>query len=270
VKVDLAKSLCEGLGILAGDAVSIAGAGGKTSLMYGLGRELAAAGHPVLLTTTTKVFYPRDTEAVKVFIGPETPETLSRIKAGLERTGTLLAGSGRLDSKIVGFSAGFVDHIYGRLQSVTVIAECDGAMGKSLKVPREWEPVLPSTTTVYVVVVGADCLGKRVDSESVFRPESVVALTGAATGAEVDARLVARAVLAPGSYAGKKPGRSRFCVFINKWDSARASAAGGRGASGEDPAVALALELKRSAAPVDRVMLGSARPGVAGSIMVIG
>ena len=269
MRVDLAKSLCDGLGVSAGDVVSIAGAGGKTSLMYGLGRELAAAGHPVLLTTTTKIFYPRNIDAAKVFIGPETPETLSGVKAGLERTGTLLAGRARQDSKIVGFSADFVDDLHSRSGPVTVVAECDGAMGKSLKVPRRWEPVLPSATTVYVVVVGVDCLGKRLNSESVFQPEAVAALTGVAVDAEVDVGLVAHTVLAPESYAGRKPARSRFCVFLNKWDSARAAAAGG-GPSQGDPAMALGLKIKRSPGCVDRVILGSLRPGGPGAMLVIG
>ena len=40
-----------------GDIITITGAGGKTSLMFSLARELASLGR-VLVTTTTKIYVP--------------------------------------------------------------------------------------------------------------------------------------------------------------------------------------------------------------------
>jgi probable selenium-dependent hydroxylase accessory protein YqeC len=258
VKIDLAQSLCSGLGISAGHLIAIAGAGGKTSLMYGLGRELAAFGDRVLLTTTTKIIYPRATEVARVMLGPETEDTMAGVKAGLDGRGPLLVGREKQEAKIIGFSPEFVDALYSHAAPVTVIAECDGAMGRSLKVPRDWEPVLPAATTVYVVVVGADCLGKRLSSGLVFQPEGVAALAGVEVDAELDTALAVRSVLAPRSYAGRKPEGARFCIFINKWDAVQARTAGDYGASAQDPAVRLAVELKKST-EVDRIVLGSVK-----------
>jgi probable selenium-dependent hydroxylase accessory protein YqeC len=268
VNIDLGKSLCEGLGISPGHVVSIAGAGGKTSLMYALGRELASAGHRVLLTTTTKLVYPEGAEVARVVLGPQTDDTLAGAKSGLESAGPVLVGREKQQSKIIGFSAWFVDALYKQSAPVTVIAECDGALGKSLKVPRGWEPVMPSATTVYVVVVGADCLGKRLGSGFVFEPEAVGALAGVEAEAEVDVRLVTRTVLAPESYADRKPDGARLCVFVNKWDTVRPGTAGGPGASEPDPALELGLELKKSA-KVERVVLGSLKSRSQDPIMVI-
>jgi probable selenium-dependent hydroxylase accessory protein YqeC len=141
-------------------------------------------------------------------------------------------------------------------------------MGKSLKVPRGWEPIVPSATTVYVVVIGADCLGKPLGRETVFQPEAVAALAGTEPGAEVNVRLVARIMLAPESYIDRKPPGARCCVFINKWETVHSGAAGERGSSEQDPAMALALDLKGAAA-VERVVLGSLALGNRGPIMVI-
>ena len=196
MNVDLGKSFSDALGIAPGDLVSIAGAGGKTSLMYALGRELKARGDRVLLTTTTRIFYPQGAEVPGIVIGPENNETVAGVRSGLENGGPLLVGREREQSKIVGFSAWFVDTLYAQPEQATVVSECDGAMGKSLKVPRGWEPVLPSKTTVYVVVIGADCLGKPLGLETVFQPEALGALAGVAPGSEVDVRLVARMMLA--------------------------------------------------------------------------
>ena len=55
MRVELKASLAEALGLTPASLVAIVGAGGKTSLMYGLGREIAARGLPVVLTTTPKI-----------------------------------------------------------------------------------------------------------------------------------------------------------------------------------------------------------------------
>jgi probable selenium-dependent hydroxylase accessory protein YqeC len=251
VKIDLAQSLCEGLGVPAGIMVAIAGAGGKTSLMYGLGRELAEAAERVVLTTTTKIFYPTGGEVARVLLGPEVEATLDGVRSGLQAKGPLLAGREKEQAKIIGFSPGFVDSLHEHAKPVTVVAECDGAMGRSLKVPRGWEPLLPAATSLYVVVIGADCLGKTLSSGLVFQPEAVAVATGVGAGAPVDVVTAFRSVMAPESYADRKPDGARLCVFINKWDAVRAGAAGA-----EDPAMALALGLKKSQR-VDRVVLGS-------------
>ena len=48
-------SLREGLQLSTGGVVCFVGAGGKTSLMFRLARELSAGGDSVLTTTTTKI-----------------------------------------------------------------------------------------------------------------------------------------------------------------------------------------------------------------------
>ena len=268
MNIDLGQSFSGALGISAGDLVSIAGAGGKTSLMYALGRELGLAGNRVLLTTTTKIFYPEGSEVAKVMLGSETEDTMAEIESCLAGGGALLAGRERDQSKIAGFSTWFVDGLHARSAPVTVVSECDGAMGKSLKVPRGWEPLLPSATTVYVVVIGADCLGKPLDRETVFEPEAVAGLAGVEPGARVDVRLVARTMLAPESYVERTPAGARCCIFINKWDAIRPGADGRHGPQDEDQAMALALDLVRSGG-IERVVLGSLKLGSGNPIMVI-
>ena len=164
-------------------------------------------------------------------------------------------GRERQQAKIIGFSPGFVDALHENAAPVTVVAECDGAMGKSLKVPRGWE------CSLYVVMIGADCLGKPLNSDLVFEPEAVAAATGIGMNTPVDRVTAFRSVIAPESYADRKPERARLCVFINKWDSVKTEATGPQRGGDEDPAMALALELKKSPR-VDRVVLGSLKyPG---------
>ena len=147
----------DALGVSAGDLVSIVGAGGKTSLMYGLGHELVAAGKPGLLTTTTRIRRPDRHQVPRVVLGPETEATAGRIAEGIRSSGSVLAALEESDSKFKGFSPGYVEELYNGCRQWTVVAECDGAMGKSLKVPREHEPPMAPSTSVFVVLVGVDC-----------------------------------------------------------------------------------------------------------------
>lgn len=211
--------------------VSIVGAGGKTSLMYGLAREIARGGGAALVTTTTKIMYPEPAEAAEVVLGEETEATVDRIRcslaqrssgAGSPAAGSLtrgrvaVAGKARLDSKIAGFSPAFVDALHQANPTWTVIAECDGARGRSLKVPRAEEPPLAASTDLYVVVAGADCLGKPITAEEIFEPEAVARVAGVELSATVGAGVVAKSVLSGDSYVGRKPPRARCCVFLNK------------------------------------------------------
>ncbi|MCL5046062.1 MAG: putative selenium-dependent hydroxylase accessory protein YqeC, partial [Actinobacteria bacterium] len=45
------------------EVISFAGAGGKTSAMFRLARELAGQGHAVVATTTTAIFAPEPGQA---------------------------------------------------------------------------------------------------------------------------------------------------------------------------------------------------------------
>ena len=257
MRLDLRTSLSEALGIAPGNLISIVGAGGKTSLMYGLGRELARCGCPVLLTTTTKIMYHSPGELADVVLGEETEATLAEIARRLQDKGLVLAGRSQVEGKIVGFSPRFVESLRTCEPKPTVIAECDGARGKSLKVPRADEPPVAQSTDVYVAVAGADCLGKPLTSDEVFEPEMVASVAKVGVDAVVDRQVVVAAMLAPQSYLGRKPPEARFCVFINKVDVQDLNQVGpDTDRSRTSLAFEVGLALK-TCAEVDRVIYGS-------------
>ena len=51
-----------------------------------------------------------------------------------------------------------------------MLIEADGAKRKPLKVPADWEPVIPDFADVVVSVIGLDCLGKPI-CETAHRAE---------------------------------------------------------------------------------------------------
>jgi probable selenium-dependent hydroxylase accessory protein YqeC len=61
-----------------GGVVSIVGAGGKTSLMFRIARELSQAGESVLTTTTTKILMPGKDQSARVIVSDSLGEFLNK------------------------------------------------------------------------------------------------------------------------------------------------------------------------------------------------
>jgi len=172
--------LVQALGLGRGDVVAVAGAGGKTTLVYRLAAEARAAGLRVLVTSTTHMgMLPEAVTGPLILEAEGDPDP--RVGNALRETGfaTVLGRALRPD-KIEGISAERVDALAGYADLVLI--EADGARGRSLKVPAPHEPVVPRSTTVLVVVAALDALGQPLDESRVHRLELVAAATGRPSG----------------------------------------------------------------------------------------
>jgi molybdenum cofactor cytidylyltransferase len=90
---------------------------------------------------------------------------------------------------------------------------------RPFKAPADYEPVIPTETTLVVPVVGADVFGQPLDADHVHRPELVGALSGAPLGTPITPAIVARVLAHPqGGRKGVPPG-ARVVVLINKVDA---------------------------------------------------
>lgn len=257
MKLDRQATLCRGLGLGPGDVVGIVGAGGKTSLMYRLVREFVASGVPVVATTTTRIWEPAEGTMPEVVLGDGNDSHIEVLSGVVYGRGMALTGSGEADGKIIGHSPEFVDSIGRAKPGWAVVAECDGARGKSLKVPDSHEPPLPSLTSVYIVVVGADCIGEKVGSDAVYKPGQVAQVAGVPAEAVVDDAVIAATILSPDSYLGRRPSRARMFVLVNKVRPGDVLPAGDDCTPVEDnPVTALAGRLI-SSGTIEGVIVGS-------------
>lgn len=238
--------LLQALGLGRGDVVAVAGAGGKTTLIYRLAREARAAGLRVLVTTTTHMGTLPEEVTGPVIVEAE-PEAGPRLETALRESGraTLLGRRLRPD-KLEGVSPERVDALARHADIVLV--EADGARGRSLKVPAPHEPVVPRSATVLVVVAALDVLGQPLDEGRVHRLELVAAATGLKPGEQVDERTIVTALTHHEGYPSRVAGRVRAAVFLNKAEDAEARAAAERIA-------------RRLIGPYERVAAGSAREG---------
>jgi probable selenium-dependent hydroxylase accessory protein YqeC len=246
-------TLKEALGIRRKEIVSLVGAGGKTSLMFALARELTEKGKAVITSTTTKIFPPSPSETPCVFVSRDEDELVEFIMNNAGTKECITIGSELLtDSrKLKGVSPLLVSRLIEQPQVSHIVIEADGASQRPLKAPNpEYEPVIPSCTTMVIPVVGIDALGSKFSEEQVFRSEIASRLTGVRLGEIVTAETIARLILHPSGLATGSPAEARIIPFINKMDLSPDRSA----------ARNLAREIFDAKHPrIDRVVLGQAR-----------
>jgi molybdenum cofactor cytidylyltransferase len=238
--------LCDALRVSHGDIVSLVGAGGKTTTMYRLSRELCDTGWRVVATTTTMIYPPSREHSPALIIEPVPELALNRVEQALRAGGvvTLAAGQLEFQGKLLGIDPDLLPAL-GKLADV-VIAEADGARGKSLKAPAAHEPVVPGATTILVPLAGIDAVGHALGEETAHRPELVAALTGHARGDIITPSLIASLLVHPDGALKGAPPAARVIPLLNKVEDAQSLA------SGREIADCLCSDLR-----IDRVLLGA-------------
>lgn len=196
--------------------VAIVGAGGKTTLMFRLAKELSAAGGRVLTTTTTKIYYPTPDQSSHVVVEADPMRPAG--KADSHYTDALhitaAAGLDETNGKLSGYAPETIDRIWrtGRFQWILV--EADGAAGRPLKAPAAHEPVLPGETNVLVAVAGVDAVGKPLTEDWVFRSRLYSRITGCPLGEAITTESVCDVLTHPEGIARGCPATAEKFVFL--------------------------------------------------------
>jgi probable selenium-dependent hydroxylase accessory protein YqeC len=172
------------LGIGATEMVCFVGAGGKSTLLLRVGSESVRQGRRVVLTTTTKMSPDQIPGWAPVLTPGDPVPDVAFLVGRIEGHKVLGVDPGHLDAL---FSSGDADH---------VLIEADGARRRTFKAPAEHEPVIPSRTTLVVVIVGMGAVGNTI-AEAAHRPERVTALTGVGAGDRITAEVVSAVMTHP-------------------------------------------------------------------------
>jgi len=209
-------TLEEALSLKDGEVVSLVGAGGKTTLMFALGDEISSRGKGVVLTTTTKIREPAASSSFSLFLSTQLGELKKWVGRNLERSPCLVIARGKHeDGKLQGVSPEWVAELQTLRGVSFMIVEADGASGRSLKAPREGEPVIPQCTTLLIPVVGIDSLSCPLEEQYVFRSAIAARLLGVAMGSKITEGMIARLI---SEISKDRPGGARVVPFINKVD----------------------------------------------------
>lgn len=230
--------------------VSLVGAGGKTTLMFRLARELAEAGERVLTTTTTKILKPQEGQSANLVVSADVQDLVKKAEECLAVHPHVTAAREDLvtDGKLIGFDPFAIEQIWETGLFRWVLVEADGAAGRPLKAPAEHEPVVPRCSSSVVGVVGLDVVGEALDERQVFRPELFSRISGLPLGSAVTEEWIARVIEhKEGLFKGCPPQSRRF-VLLNKAEDNRTRQAAEQIGS---------MLCKGAAAGIEKIVIGA-------------
>ena len=215
------------------ESIAFVGAGGKTTAMFQLTRELQP---PVIVSATTHLGVWQIPLADEHIIA-KTPDDLQNFSP---RGVTLVTGELEGNrTKGLGTDAIHWLHEEAQKHSIPLLIEADGSRQKPLKAPGEHEPPIPDFVHLVVVVAGLSGLGRQLDAETVHRPEIFARLSGLQLGETISRR---------GAYPRANPSRRRSekystcrtpCGIAQSGRYTRFAGAGGRDCEGSAASLSL-------------------------------
>ena len=201
------------------ELVALVGGGGKTSLLFALAEELHRGKKRVVTSTTTKVGYREAHRSPCVVFTGSVASWKDTLREGLQNHGHVFLAREPLDSgKIDGISPSLVNEIYQDEGIDYIIIEADGSSGRPVKVPADHEPVIPSSSTKVVAMLGLEAIGAQMGPEVVFREDLFSKLTGLELGERLTPIVLAGLFLKPERLFKGAPSSAKKMVFLNKRD----------------------------------------------------
>lgn len=218
-------SLLEALEGREAKVISVVGGGGKTSTLKRLAREFNALHREVIVTTTTRLAADEGLSFAHRVLTHGMPVDEWVKSQAWPHCDVLLVGAEIGAGKLKGIRTEEVDWLHRLFPHKHVLVEADGSAKKPFKVPAEHEPVVPRSTELVIVIVGAWAFGLPVLPEYIHRAQLVAEFAGISLGAPLTARAAARALLHPASYPKCLPEGAEMVVIINGIDAANSEEA---------------------------------------------
>ena len=216
---EIKTSIKEALDLKSREVISLVGAGGKTTLMFRLAKELLLTGKKVVTATTTKIMEPSSEETPYLFVHSDEEKLKQLVLQHIDQFRHITLARERLESrKLKGITSDLVSLLWNYPEIDMMVIEADGAAGRPVKAPREWEPVIPSHTTLVIGLLGVDGVGKELNEKNLFQPERISELTRTPMGEKMTCEGMAIVMLHPQGIFKGAPHSSRRVAFINKVD----------------------------------------------------
>ena len=196
-----------------GDVVAFVGAGGKTSLMVGLGYELAEAGWRVLATTTTKLA--QEQLGLFPFTLPADSDARTISEALSEKQFVLLhdaVGGG----SVYGPPPERAKQLLDSVDSDILLVEADNACGLPFKAPLADEPLIPPETSLVVAVASLNALGAPLDDKHVYNARAMIEKYGFVENSPVKSPWLAQVLRDEELGLRGVPQDARVLIFLNE------------------------------------------------------
>src|SRR5512143_2128443 len=208
-------TLAQALRVNASPRIAFVGAGGKTTAMFQLARQLPS---PVIVTATSHLGVWQIGQADQ-HVTTNTPAPLEKLEHGLK--GVILI-TGETDGDRVkpvnDDLLNWLDQFCG-YHSIPLLIEADGSREKPLKGWAEHEPPVPSSVEIVLQVVGLLGLGKTLNAENIHRPEIFSRLSGLSIGESITSDALVRVLTHPKGGLKNIPTTARKVVLLNQADT---------------------------------------------------
>ncbi|MDX1993509.1 MAG: selenium cofactor biosynthesis protein YqeC [bacterium] len=199
--------------ITPGEVVAFIGAGGKTSLLAGLGYELAEAGWRVLATSTV----PLQEDQLELF-----PAVLhytagsDAISAALNESRFVYLYDSVKGGRVSGVPPEALSPLMDAVDSDVMLVEADTANGLPLKAPLPGEPMIPPETSLVVPVASLSVLGKPLDKHHIYNLDAIVERYGFVEGSRIKSPWVAQVLRDDELGLKGIPKTARVVAFLNQ------------------------------------------------------
>lgn len=199
--------------ITRGDVVAFIGAGGKTSTMVSLGYELAEMGWRVLATATVAL----DESQLELFPRALTPDAGSdAISAALNEDRFVFLYDKIRDGGVYGPDVDWVTRLMDTIDSDVILIEADTANGALIKAPYPDEPLIPTETSLVVLLASLSALGKPLDSEHVYNLNAIINRYGFPEGNHIKSPWIAQIIRDETLGLHGVPQTTRTIAFLNQ------------------------------------------------------
>ena len=200
--------------------VAVVGAGGKTTAVFQLARQVSGCAW---VTTTTHLGTDQLHLADKHFTIKSADDI--DVPGWLAQKVSLLTGERTPDDRIKAPNGDLPESIaaLAKQYQVSLIIEADGARSHAIKAPGEHEPVIPAWVSTVIVVVGLSALGKPLSAAWVHRPEPFARLSGILPGMPITLEGTIQMLLDPAGGLKGIPENARKIVLFNQSDTVNLS-----------------------------------------------
>lgn len=211
------ENLAQALRLGSAEQVGISGAGGKTSALFRLAREL---GSGAILAASTHMGHWQLKDAGEHHVALSTADVDSALTTYM---GGSILFTGPLDEhgrRTHGLSEEILFHLHRRAHTLglPLLIEADGARRLPLKAPAEHEPALPPFIDAAIVTAGLSGVSLPLSEESVYGAQRFAEISGLKLGAAITIDAIARVLSDKRGGLKGIPENSRRISLLNQAD----------------------------------------------------
>jgi molybdenum cofactor cytidylyltransferase len=209
-------NLFQSLRIRQPGSIAFVGAGGKTTAMFQLARQM---GQTTLVTTTTHLGQSQLSLADAHFV-IQTPDQLHNILKHLPDGIILFTGDFMEDSRVKSVSSEVLKliHTFATQSSTPLLIESDGSRMHPVKAPADHEPAIPCWVDIVVNLVGLSGLGQPLDEQHVHRSKIFSNLSGLPLNSLLDLEHLVSVISHPMGGLKNIPEKARRVLIFNQAD----------------------------------------------------